>query len=224
MVCLVQAGQFNLDGISTLMQVANDATGKPLAGPTLQIKADVAHCPVFYHAQPAWQGVELVRDSHCSGRLEGCFSALSLCVSALKVCAWDWEETADWECGGRCKRDPVQLLCRFMRLLPESWQRLEIETPCAETPVQLSARKREIFRRFIPGERDDTTVRRFCSMAELTAGLLCVAGAEGVKVSSSGNGRSVTLTRCPQAGMQRTASLLHGSHVCELGSACSDGD
>jgi hypothetical protein len=118
--------------------------------------------------------------------------------------------------------DPVQLLCRFMRLLPGSWQRLEVETPSAETPVQLSAQKQTL--RVITGEREKAEVVRFCGMTELTAGLQRVAAAEGVIVSCSADGHSITLTRCPQAGMQRTVSLMRGPHVCVPESAGSGVD
>ena len=209
---LVHDGLINLDAVSVAVTMASDddvgSLSQPAAGPALHVVAGAAICPIFYHARNR----DVRRNWNRSGDLGGAFSDFSLSVSVLAVHAQDLEPASDLECDGRCVSDPVQLLCRFTRLLPHSWRFLRLETPCHEMPLRLCA--------MVKGHPGDmarplpSQPIEFCSMPQLADALRRISSAEDVDVSCSDDERSVTLTRCTEASEQRRATLEHGPYVC----------
>ena len=96
----------------------------------------------------------------------------------------------------RCCTDPVQLLCRSLRITPASFHRFELAAAEPGTPLQLEADVNVCWGPSDAGHhvRPNRTVS-FASVAELASALQPCAAAEGVSVFLSPEGPFVGLRR-----------------------------
>ncbi len=115
-------------------------------------------------------------------------------MRANTLCCWaeEWMTHSGVESDGRCTTDPVQLLCRALRLTPVCYRRFEIAAAQPDAPIVV---KSEVFLCW-PDEREHRSKSAsFEGLAQLEAAVRREATKEGLCSRLSPDQRSIVVHR-----------------------------
>ena len=152
----------------------------------------------------------------CKGRgtkLAWGFAALRMHFETLHCAAEEWSPQASRpDAGNRCATDPVQLLCRALRLAPECYRRFELTAARPDAALRVEANVVLSWNENACWDEDDKVYSRgeasFDSVAQLAAAMQRCAAEEGIEVALTSDDGTIIVRR---AGVPPAAIVVHES-------------